>query len=67
MEVRQETILRRELEGMQGKGEDLVRAGRGRAVMLVVVAEVVVTVVAVVAAGLFPGSREMVEMLGKSK
>ena len=65
--MREETIHHLELEEMQGKVGGLVRVGRGRAVMLVVVAEVVVTVVAVVAAGLFPGSREMVEMLGKSK
>ena len=63
----QEIILRRGLEEMQGKVEVTVRVELGRVATLAAVAEVVVTEVAEVAAGLSPASREMAEMLGKSK
>lgn len=67
VEVRQETILRRELEGMQGKGEDLARAGRERAAMPEVVEVVVVTVVEAVVVELTRELQETVEMQEKSK
>ena len=67
VEVRQETILRRELEGMQGKGEDLVQAGRERAALPEVVEVVVVTVVEAVVVELTRELQETVEMQEKSK
>lgn len=64
---REETMHQLAMEEMQGKVGDLVRVGRGRAVMPVVVAVVVVTAGEEEEEELPPGSREMVEMLGKSK